>query len=259
MNILLKQLIDFGLSEKEAEIYLTLLELEIATVFEIAKHSGINRSSAYVVLEALKKKGLVGTSDDKKVRRYIAASPEALLQTAKTAATQKEQIQIGIESIIPELRNLHKGTRGKPIIKVFEGTSGLIDIFEDSLNSKEKIIRIISSVEKISKLLPPDYFFGYVKHRAERGIKMHGIHPANEIARQLRNAGLLKHDKAMFIPKEKYHTPADMALYDNKISYMSPENGGFGVIIESKEMAEVMKSIFDLAWKEAKRLNIKIK
>ena len=75
-DILLKQLVNFGLSEKEAKIYLALLELEMATVFEVAKQSGINRSSAYVVLEGLKKKGLVGISDDKKVRRYIAASPE---------------------------------------------------------------------------------------------------------------------------------------------------------------------------------------
>ena len=47
---------NFGLSEKEAKIYLALLELEAATVFETAKQSGINRSSAYVVLEALQKK-----------------------------------------------------------------------------------------------------------------------------------------------------------------------------------------------------------
>ncbi len=85
-EVLLKQLQNFGLSEKEGKIYLALLELEMATVFEVAKQSGINRSSAYVVLEALKKKGLVGISDDKKVRKYIAASPETLLHSAKTAA-----------------------------------------------------------------------------------------------------------------------------------------------------------------------------
>jgi len=252
---LTKQLIDFGLSEKEAKIYLALLELELATVFEIAKQSGINRSSAYVVLEALMKKGFVGISDDKNVRRYLAASPETLLHSAKTAAKKQDDIKTGIESIIPDLKVLHKGTRGKPVVKVFEGVNGLINVFEDTLTCKEKVIRIISSVEKISKLLPPDYFFGYVKRRGEKRIKMHGIHPANEIARQLTNAKLLEYDIPVLIPKEKYKTPADMAIYDNKISYMSPERGGFGVIIESKEMAEVMKSVFDMAWEEAKRLS----
>jgi sugar-specific transcriptional regulator TrmB len=254
-NLLLKQLIDFGLSEKEGKIYLTLLELEAATVFEVAKQSGVNRSSAYVVLEALKKKGLVGISDDKKVSRYIAASPEALLYTAKSATKKQKDIKTGIESVLPELKALHKGTRGKPIVKIFEGQIGLINALEDSLISKEKFLRAVSSLEKVSKLLPPDYFFGYISRRTEKGIKMHGIHPANDIARKLVKASLHKLDTPLLIPEKKYTTPADLAIYDNKIGYLSSENGGFAVIIESKEMAEVMKSVFDLAWEEAKRLN----
>ena len=97
MSELHKKLTDFGLSEKEAKIYLALLELEAATVSEAAKNSGINRSSAYVVLEALRKKGIVGISDDKKVRRYLAASPETLLRSAITSAQKQEEIKSGIE------------------------------------------------------------------------------------------------------------------------------------------------------------------
>lgn len=58
-EVLIRNLTEFGLSDKEARIYLALLELEIATAFDTAKHAGINRSSTYVVLESLKKKGLV--------------------------------------------------------------------------------------------------------------------------------------------------------------------------------------------------------
>jgi hypothetical protein len=36
---------------------------------------------------------------------------------------------------------------------------------------------------------------------------------------------------------------------------MTAEDGGFGVLIEDKNMADVMKSVFDLAYEEAKRLN----
>src|SRR5258705_13289394 len=98
---ILKQLIAFGLSDKEAKIYLALLELELATVHEVAKQSGINRSSAYVVLESLKRKGFVGISEDKNVRQYVAASPETLLYSAKTAAKKQADLSHGVESIIP--------------------------------------------------------------------------------------------------------------------------------------------------------------
>src|SRR3989338_5448141 len=107
-NVLVKQLIEFGLSEKEAKIYLALLELEVATVTEVAETAGINRSSTYVVMEALKKKGLVSTSEDKKIQTYSAVSPEMLLEDAKNKAKRADAIKNNINDIVPELKALHK-------------------------------------------------------------------------------------------------------------------------------------------------------
>jgi len=42
-NLLISNLIEFGLSDREAKIYISLLELEIATVNQIVKVSGICR------------------------------------------------------------------------------------------------------------------------------------------------------------------------------------------------------------------------
>lgn len=253
---LLTQLINFGLSEKEAKIYTTLLEIDAATVFEVAKHSGVNRSSAYVVLETLQKKGFVGISDDKKVRRYIASSPEILLQSAKREARKYDEIKSGIESIVPVLKALHKNTKHKPIVKVFEGKDGLINLYEDSLSCKEKQIRIVSAVEPIYKLLP-DYVPTYIKQRFKKGIKMFGIHPDHGFLDKYTKMDKKGIDDAVFIPADKYKTPADFAIYDNKIGYMTAEDDGFGVLIEDKDFARVMKSIFDLAYEEAKRLTNK--
>lgn len=46
----------FGMSQKEAEVYLALLELGSAKVSDVSKQSSVNRSSAYVVLETLKER-----------------------------------------------------------------------------------------------------------------------------------------------------------------------------------------------------------
>lgn len=257
-EVFIKRLIDFGLSDKEAKAYLAILKLGLATANETAKTAGINRSSAYVVLEALRKKGLVGVSDDRKIRNYVAASPDTLLYAARAAAEKQEKVREGIEAVIPELKALHKDAEHKPRIRSYEGKAGLIAALGDSLNCEEKLVRIISSVEKIFKLVP-DYFPEYVRQRTKKGIKMRGIHPANKIVQQLMKMDVPKLDEPILIPEEKYKAPADMAIYDNKIGYMSPENGGFSIIIESNELAEVMKSIFDMAWEEAKRLNKSLK
>lgn len=44
-NLLLKNLIDYGLTEKEGRVYLTLLKLQDATASDISKASNIKRSS----------------------------------------------------------------------------------------------------------------------------------------------------------------------------------------------------------------------
>ncbi len=255
-DLLVKQLIEFGLSEKEAKVYLALLELEVATVRETAKTADINRSSTYVVLESLKKKGLVSTSEDKKIQRYVAVSPDMLLLEAKNRFIKSEEIKNKISDIIPELKALYKDTKQKPKVSIFEGKQGLINSFEDTLHNKEKIMRVCSSAGNLFKVLP-DYFPGYVQRRIKLGIKMYGIHPNDEILQKVIDMApeSSKFDKSIFIPKKKYHFSADVAIYDNKIGYISPNKEGFAIIIEDKEMADAMKNLFDLAYEKAKRLN----
>lgn len=255
-NLIIKNLIDFGLSEKEALVYLSLLELEIAPVQEIAKTAGINRSSTYVVLESLKKKGLVGVSDDKSVQQYVATTPEALVRIAKDSTEKQKNILNNIENILPELKALHKETKKKPKVRVFEGDDGLKQAFDDSLSCKEKLIRICSSHEDLFKVSPHllEYFKGYVGSRIKKGIKMHGIHPDSELARHLVKQGPKNFDTPVLIPKDKFTFPVDFAIYDNTVGFMSREKSGFAIVIENRDIAKVMKNVFDLAWAEAKRI-----
>jgi hypothetical protein len=59
------------------------------------------------------------------------------------------------------------------------------------------------------------------------------------------------------IPEEQFKFSSDMGIYGNRISFISP-NDNFGIIIESKEIADTLRNSFDLAWEEAKRLHKKI-
>lgn len=71
---------------------MALLEHGASGVNEVAKKAGVNRSSAYVVLENLAKKGLVGISGNNIKTRYIAASPETLLHLAEEQLNKQQKI-----------------------------------------------------------------------------------------------------------------------------------------------------------------------
>jgi len=253
---LVKNLIDFGLSEKEAKIYLALLELEIAPVQEVAKIAGINRSSAYVVLELLKKKGLASTSNEKKIQEYVATSPEALLQTADHLVKKQEIIKGGISNIVPDLKAIYKGTKRKPKVRVFEGKNGLITALSEILQSKSKVVRMSSSCEKISEVIP-EFLAEFGEKRLALKIRFRAIYPACQAAEAILSMAPHFYD-AVVIPKNKYPFSADIAIFDDKIGYISFEkNNLITIIIENKEMAEVMDGLFELAWKEAERIGKK--
>lgn len=255
-HLLAKQLMEFGLSEKEASVYLASLELGVAAVSEIAQIANVNRSSAYVVLESLKKKGLVNVSQDTKIQRYIAISPDFLLQEAEDRAKRTNEVKSRIQDIVPELKALHKDIKQKPKIRVFEGKSGVIACMEDSLRCREKFMRVCSSHENWlrSNYDFRKFFEEYIKKRAELGIKIRGVHPDSTMARLFKKISPA-FDTSILLPKKKYLFPVEIAIYDDTIGYISPDKRGLAILIESKDLAEGMKSMFDLAFEEAKRLS----
>ena len=257
-NILIKDLVDYGLSEKEAQMYIALLELEIAPVNEVAKKADVNRSSAYVVLESLKEKGLVAVSDDASVQQFVASSPEVLLRTAKDSSQRQAHVLERLKEIVPELKGLHKGLKKKPKVIVYEGKEGLITSFEKTLDSKEKIMRVASSLNNLTKILPKKFFIDYINKRIDAGVKLKGIHPNGLFEKIiLKTTPSADFDEVVLVPKSEYKFPADIAIFDDTIGYMSKEDGGVAISIESKEIAEVMKNIFDLAYTESKRMQSK--
>lgn len=258
-NPLVKQLVEFGLSDKEAIIYLALLGLEVATVGEIAKSANINRSTTYVVLEMLKKKGLVHISEDKKAQRYVAVSPDFLLKKAEARAKEAEEMKNKINNIVPELKGLYKGLKKKPKVMVFEGKEGLRKVYSDVYLSEPKIkeFRTYEEITNSLKLFP-DFLQYDLEYRAKNKVKVYAIHPNKK---EIMGIGINEPKgplvEMVFVPKEKYKFPVDITIYGNRIAFASPTDL-FGIIIEHKEIAEAIKNIYDLAFEEGKRFSHKL-
>src|SRR3989344_1212395 len=179
-NLIVKNLVEYGLSEKESKAYIALLELEVASVNEVARAARINRSSCYVVLESLQEKGLVSISGDVETRQYVASSPEILLQSAKDKAEKHKVIKDRIENMVPELKALHKDTKHKPVIKVFEGQEAVKQIYYDISALRPyptaHKIRVYEDPATYIDLLP-DFVKIDSQERKRRGIKMYAIFP----------------------------------------------------------------------------------
>ncbi len=239
----------FGFSEKEVDVYIALLELGKGTVSKISQQAGINRTTGYDILGYLVGKKLVSVSGKEPKQEYAAEPPTAITEYLKRRITETEGYIKQAEKILPELTLLHT-IENRPRIRFYEGTEGLEYVYEDTLTSSEPI-RAYATVDDMHKALP-NYFPKYYKRRADKNISIRAIVPETPTSQERKIHDLDEKREIAFVPADKYYFSPEINIYDNKVMIASWREK-LGIIIESEEIADAMKKIYELAWITAKK------
>ena len=103
----------------------------------------------------------------------------------------------------------------------------------------------------------PGYFPEYYRRRTNAGIAIRAIIPKTKIGMERRTHDKEEAREIAFVPSDKYYFSPEINIYDNKVMIASWREK-LGIIIESNEIADAMKKIYELAWAEAKRLDKEI-
>lgn len=242
----------FGFSEKEIDVYIALLGLGNGTVTEISRKAGINRTTGYDILNSLANKGVVSVTGKEPKQEYTAESPTTITVYLKNQAAQIAEHIKKSEEIIPELTSLH-AVKNRPKIRFYEGTEGLEHVYEDTLTSSEPI-RAYAAIARDMDYALPNYFPEYYKRRAKKGIPIRAIVPDSVGARERKVLDEEEIREIALVPADKYQFSPEINIYDNKIMIASWREK-LGIIIESEEIADAMKKIYELAWLQAKRFS----
>ncbi|HEY4479596.1 MAG: hypothetical protein A3H69_01485 [Candidatus Sungbacteria bacterium RIFCSPLOWO2_02_FULL_47_9] len=141
---------EFGLTEKEGGVYLTLLKLERAKVSTLGKKSGFPRTSLYPILEKLLKRGFVRILRIGNHQEWEASEPKEIYKQAK------ETIK-GLEEAVPLLEAL-KGSLAGHIrtadILFYKSIDGIKKAYDDILKLRrgERVYSIEGNFSQPSKL-----------------------------------------------------------------------------------------------------------
>lgn len=244
------KLLSFGLTPKEAHVYIALLELGRSTVSKISRRANINRTTGYDILASLVGKGLVSISGKEPKQEYVAESPDSILTYLEGQLQRTQENLKNAEAFVPELKSMQKAD-DRPQIRFYEGVEGLKQVYEDTLTSTMPIYAYAAYEDMHDTL--GDYFPSYYERRAEKGILARGIVPRTPLTLERAKHNKEEMREIAIIPKEKFDISPDIEIYDNKVMIASWREK-LGIIIESAEIAHAMKKIFELAWEEAKRL-----
>jgi HTH-type transcriptional regulator, sugar sensing transcriptional regulator len=121
-----QQLEQFGLTGKEAGVYLANLELGAGSVQNIAKRAGIHRVSTYDILRSLMEKGVVRQVAKGKKIYYSALEPQFFLERLKNKANAFSQI-------IPELQAIRYKGPNKIKVTYHEGEDSVMEAYLDRI------------------------------------------------------------------------------------------------------------------------------
>lgn len=227
---------------KKADVYLAILQLGKATVVKISKKAGIKRPTTYDILEDLIGKNLITQSFAGKKRYFVAESPEALKSLLKK---QEEKI----DQLMPELTSLFNITPHKPKIRYFEGKEGLRQIYEEILKMKTKEQFYFGSIKEMIDVLGQDYLSNWVKRRIKAGIVSHAIRiKSKELPVKEWGAGKEYLRELKFFPENIKEDITNLIIFDNKVAIVSGLAEGYGLIIESKELANTLKYVWQVVW-----------
>jgi len=244
---------NIGFSAKEISVYSALVELGPQPVSVIARKAKLNRSTAYVVLESLLKRGVISKFTRSDIQHFAATNPESLLDYVDRAKQNLERQHETIKDILPHIKAMSNPYTLKPRVRYFEGPEGVKQTMEDTLTAKSEIL-CYSALDKWLAGPLERYIRDYgVRRINEKKITLKSLVYDTPIARKYLDKDYpRKLSKMRWIPKDLVIVDNEINIYDDKVVIvsLSPEEM-FGVIIESKAIAETQKQIFEMAWRSA--------
>ncbi|MBI4427298.1 MAG: hypothetical protein HY569_02350 [Candidatus Magasanikbacteria bacterium] len=228
----------YGLSEKQAKVYLACLELGSGPVVKIAQKARLSRSTVYEVLEHLVDEGFVSTYNKKQIHYFSAEDPGQIIRLAESrAATLKDAL--------PELNAIAGRARKRPTVRFYQGKEEMGLILNEIVSEAEAITCFASAGDYLSEL--GERHRKFLMKRMEKKIPVRVIARDSAAARE-RQALAPKELRQMKLVKDDYPFHGLKYIWKNKIAMFSFTGDFVAVVIESKELADMEMAMFENLW-----------
>ncbi|PJA46300.1 hypothetical protein CO172_03925 [Candidatus Uhrbacteria bacterium CG_4_9_14_3_um_filter_36_7] len=238
-----------GFKKNERVIYLATLENSPTSAPELARKTGLPRTTINLILKHLVQRGFVSKTFFKKRVRFVAEPPQKLIEHLKSL------VQNGQE-LLPELQAHYNENDCKPKILFYEGKHAVQKVYDDTF---------LERPEQILEWNTDEYFNfdrhqvnpHYIDKRTRLGIKTKRI--AGSGSRWQTKHALYDESElsqTLIVPKELFWPDIGINIYGNKVAFLNYQEN-MSVIIESKAIAKTMRQIYELNWILANKKQIK--
>ena len=249
MDLIHSALGDIGLHEKEIDIYLALLSAGSSPASLLAKRTEMTRSTAQYNCKQLVKKKLATSIERNNTFIYTAEPPKKILENFQ----KKEE---KLHQIMNPLLGMMTTSASIPRIQFYEGKDSLEKLlgkFAESLDGENEIVLFASTYkpdQDYQRYI--DIFDKFIAKRRKKGNPIRIITEYSERAMELKKRGEKEGRRVMFVPENEFETPCvDIYAHKNKVYVFSLEiASSFAFVVENNSFANMIRIIFEMAWKE---------
>jgi HTH-type transcriptional regulator, sugar sensing transcriptional regulator len=233
-----------GLNKKEAEVYLALLELGTASVQGIAQKAGVKRPTTYLILDDLQVRGLASEVPQSKKALYTAESPEYLASEVR----RKDEL---LKRFLPDLLAVYNAKKDKPRVQLFPGREGARQIYQKTFEAGE--VWFFGTTRDLGTMYFEDLqkWLDSTKQKkvTVRDLLARSKQDTAYAAEAAKGLGYT----ARFLPSS-LDFPTDSAIFGDNIVFFSFRPQIFAVMITSREVAQSMRALYELAWRSAESI-----
>lgn len=235
----------FGLNSKETTAFLELIRLGATPISKWAKHSGINRSSMYVLLERLLKAGLVTTFVHNGVQ-HVQSIPlvelTALLNDREDELMTTKSL---LSKFLPDLQKMEKAHLITPKVRFYEGKQKVEMMYEEVI--KEKSFRALFHPERVKSIMPEYFHKIPTKLKENDGSAKELLIRSKEAEEYISLYNSPKHQIKLLPPKVTFSS--DTIITSQKIYLVGYSSSDVvGTEIWNQELAQTQAVLFDMIW-----------
>ncbi len=227
-----------GMTPKEIDVYLALISLKSASIFQLKSRARTSRKSIYEILQRLLDRGLISYTVKDGKKMFSAAHPERLIEIVR----EKED---EIKSILPQIEARYNENNESTKVEVFLGANGIKTISENVLRVGKPMYAVSGNAEMYDHL--KYYTAQYLKRREALGIHRKAVY--NDGARAKKLCPPLT--EIRYAPRG-YESPLQFTVYGDNVNMHIYADVIVGIHIQSKAVAESFMNYFRLMWEIAK-------
>lgn len=232
-----------GLREKEAAVYLAVLELGNASVLRIAQKSGTKRPTAYITLRGLQEKGYIEVIPKGTTTLYQAVDPEKILRGFDEKVS-------AFRTALPELRSIANASPGKPRVRFYEGKKSIMALYEKEIFNAHEILALVD-IRTLRSMMSREELDGLAHiMKATGGMIREFVEDSTEAREYLKEKNRLALGETKFLPADMRFN-VDILVYENTIAMIAPKTM-IAVLIEDIAIVSAHRQFLEFLWRNIK-------